>query len=564
MTTNQLKTSAFKAIFTVIILIAYKTLFGNYNASIGLMIALSCISFLKFDFTLYPLYKVIELTGLSSFLLVMSFLSGFNPLVGLIINMFTIFIVSYIYTNTSKNMVSYLFVFIYIYMIGIPVPLNLLPERFLSLLFGIFIIIISQFLFNKNKFKNSCTTMILDALHCMNEEIKNILENNYDKKDNLLIHNSLRNLLLLINDKNLNGIFSNALNKPYFNIAIILERLNTLINKINMLEDVSFRKEYLKYLNYIICNIIGSIENKNFNYKYVDFSYKCSDSHKESKVIEECTNLIELLCLNVNTLNHPINTIKLDLKELFCNNHHIHINSLKFNFSFKISVAISLSMFFIDKFNLINGKWMLITIYVLMQPFISETIVKTKKRIKGTIIGICLFVLIFGVLHTNIPSSLFLFFIFFVYFYATDYYVKVIFTCMLALSMNLTGDSLETLSTLRFSFIILGSLISLLFSKYFLPFTHSIHVNHLKDKYLELSSNMLSEFCDLLDGKGNEENLIKLALDCNTIESSLLSISKTLNDPSIEEFINNEYIVISHIRLSTLNFYHNKFKRSLI
>lgn len=564
MSTNKLKTSAFKAIFTVIILITYKTLFGDYNASIGFMVALSCISFLKFDFTLYPLYKTIEFTGLSFFLLVMSFLASLNPLVGLIINMFTIFIVFYIYTNTSKNMVSYFFVFIYIYMISLPVPLNLLPQRFLSLLFGIFIIIVSQFLFNKNKFKNSCTTMILDGLNCISEEIKNISENKYHKKDNVLIHDSLRNLLLLINDKNLNGIFSNALNKPYFNITIILERLNTLIDKINMLEDVSLKKEYLKYLDYIIHNVIESIKNKNFNYRYVDFSYKYSDSHKESKIINECTNLIELLCLNINALNNPINTIKLDLKKLLSNKHHININSLKFNFSFKVSVAISLSMFFIDKFNLNNGQWMIITIYVLMQPFISETIVKTKKRIKGTILGISLFVLIFGILHTNIPSTLFLSLILFVYFYATDYYVKVIFTCMLALSMSLTDDSLQTLSTLRFSFIILGSLISLLFSKYFLPFTHSAHVNHLKDRYLELSSNMLSELCDLLDGKGNKENLIKLALDCNTVESSLLSLSKNLNDSSIKELINTEYIVISHIRLSTLNFYHNKFKRRLI
>ncbi len=560
MFTNKLKISIFKAIFTVLILITYKTLFGNYNVAIGLILALSCISFLKFDFTLHPLYKSISFIGLSFFLLLMSFLASLNPLIGLSINMFTIFIVSYIYINTSKNMVSYLFIFIYIYMISIPIPLNLLPQRFCSLLFGVFVIIISQFLFNKDKFKTSSTTMILNALCSIEKEIKSILENKYSKKNNTLIHDSLRNLLLLINDKNLNSIFSKVLSKPYFNVAIILERINTLINRINMLEDTSFKNEYLKDLFSIISNIIKSINDKKSNHSYVDFSKKYKNLYLKSNIILECTNLIEMLCLNIDALNNPIQTIKVDLKELISRKHNIKFNSLKFNFSFKISVIISLSLFFVDKFNLINGKWMIITIYVLTQPFISETIVKTKKRIKGTILGISLFTLIFGVLHTNIPNILFLFLILSVYFYATDYYVKVIFTCMLALSINLTTSSLETLSTLRFSFIILGSFISILFSKYFLPYTHSNHIEDLKDKYLTLSSNMISEFCTVLDEKSNKENLIKLALDCNTVESSLLSLSKDLNDPSIEEFINSEYLVISHIRLSTLDFYHCKFK----
>lgn len=560
---NKLKASLFKAIFTVMILIIYKTLFGYYNISIGLIIALSCIAFLKFDFTLCPVYKTLSFIGLSFFLLLMSFLSGLNPFIGFIINIFTIFIVSYIYIDTSKNMVSYLFIFIYIYMISIPVPFNLLPKRFLSLLFGVLTIIISQFLFNKNKFKASCTNMILNSLYSINKEINSIIRDNYTKKDNILIHNSLRNLLLLINDKNLNSAFSKVISNHYFNIAVILERLTVLIDKINLLKNESLKINYLNDLTSVLSNIIKYIETKNLNNDYDIFLKKYSDIQKDYNAIYECNNLVEMLYSNIKTIDNPVNRIKVDLKELILNNISVNVNSLKFNFSIKISLAISLSMFFVDKFNLPNGKWMIITIYVLIQPFISDTVIKTKKRIKGTILGVSLFVLIFGVLHPNIPRVIFMFLILLIYFYATDYYVKVIFTCMLALSINLTGNSLETLSILRLSFILLGSIISILFSRYFLPFTHVNHIDDLKNKYLALSSNMVLELRNLLNGKSTNDNLVKLSLDCNTIESHLLSLSKNLNDPTIKEFINTEYKIISHIRLSTLSFYNNKIKRSL-
>ena len=115
MSKTKLKSSIFKAVFVTVMLIIYKTFLGNYDVAIGMILALSCIAFLKFDFTLYPIYKTASFICLNLFLLVMSFLSGINPFLGFIINLITIFIVSYSYMDTSKNMVSYLFTFVYIF-----------------------------------------------------------------------------------------------------------------------------------------------------------------------------------------------------------------------------------------------------------------------------------------------------------------------------------------------------------------------------------------------------------------------------------------------------------------
>lgn len=562
MSKTKLKASIFKAVFVTVMLIIYKTFFGNYDVAIGMILALSCIAFLKFDFTLYPIYKTASFICLNLFLLVMSFLSGINPFLGFIINLITIFIVSYSYMDTSKNMVSYLFTFVYIFMISIPVPYNLLPKRFISLLFGILVIMVSQFIFNKNKFKSSCTNLISNSLNNIIKEINDIIQENTNKKDNILIYDNLRNLLLFINNKNSHGIFSKGVNEHYFNIAVILERLADIIKKIDSLDDKSFKTNYLIDLKFILSDILKIIDNKEFNinHKLLEKYINSEDKHS---IIYECNNLIDMLYVNIEKLDNPSKMIKADFKKLLLDNISINFNSLRFNFSIKMALAISISMFFIDEFNLSNGRWLLITIYVLIQPFNSDTIVKTKKRIKGTLIGVSLFILIFGIFQPKIPSIIFILLLMLIYFYATDYYIKVASTCVLALSINLASNNLQTLSILRFSFIFIGAIISILFSKYFLPFSKINHLNELKNRYLLLSSKMVSELNEVLNDKYDISHLKKLSLDCNTIESTLLSLLKNTDDTKTKKLIYTEYKVISHIRFSTLSFYNDKLKRSL-
>ena len=563
MSKTKLKVSVFKAIFVTIMLIVYKKFFGNYDVAIGMILALSCIAFLKFDFTLNPIYKTTSFICLNLFLLVMSVLSGINPFIGFIINLITIFIVSYTYMDTSKNMVSYLFTFVYIFMISIPVPYNLLPKRFISLLFGILVIMISQFIFNRNKFKSSCNNLISNSLNNIIKEIDDIIQGNDNKRGNILTYDSLRSLLLFINNKNSYGIFSKGVNEHYFNIAVILERLTDIIRKIDSLDDKPFKANYLIDIKIILSDMLKIINSGKFNNNHKDLLKTYVDSEDKHSVIYECNNLIDMLYVNIEKIDNPSKMIKADFKKLLLDNISINFGSLRFNFSIKMALAISVSMFFIDKFNLSNGRWILITIYVLIQPFISDTIVKTKKRIKGTLIGVSLFILIFGIFQPKIPTIIFIFLLMLIYFYATDYYIKVASTCVLALSINLASNNLQTLSILRFSFIFIGAIISILFSKYFLPFSKINHLNELKNRYLLLSSKMVSELNEVLNDKYDISHLKKLSLDCNTIESTLLSLLKNTDDTKTKRLIYTEYKVISHIRFSTLSFYNDKLKRSL-
>lgn len=548
-----------KAIFTVCMIVLYKVLFGSENISIGLMVAFSVIAFLKLDFSLYPLYKGTVFSALSFFLLIMSFLAGLNPFLGLIINIFTIFTVSYLYMKESKNMVSYLFLFIYIYMVSINVPVELLPKRFLSLMFGVLIIVISQLLFNKNKFNKKSSVLLLNGLSNIKNGVTALLDNK--EYDASILNNKMRELLNLIDEQNSSIFFSTILFKHYFNIAISLERLAININKINLIADLNVKHSFLNDLNAEISNLINIISKNNSN--TIDFSLKYKEDFKSYPVLKECYDLLNILNTNFLFLSDYKHKIKITLKAINLKKKNININSLDCNFSIKVALAVSIPLFFIELFNIPNGKWIIITIYVLLQPLSDDTIIKTKKRIKGTIIAVSVFILIFRILNINIPEPLFLFVIMFFYFYAKDYYIKVIFTSLLALSVNLSNYSLGILSTTRFTFIIVGSIIALLVNKYLLPYTKVHHTNSLKDKYLILSNSLTKELCNLVDGNINEDNLIRLALYSNLIESKLLLLANNLNDSSLKNIISSENKIIKSIRFSILNIYSSKIKRSL-
>ncbi|OPF52794.1 hypothetical protein BH721_05915 [Clostridium baratii] len=548
-----------KAIFTVCMIVLYKVLFGPENISVGLMVAFSVIAFLKLDFSLYPLYRGTVFAALSFFLLIMSFLAGLNPFLGLIINLFTIFTVSYLYMKESKNMVSYLFLFIYIYMVSINVPVELLPKRFLSLMFGVLIIVVSQLLFNKNKFNKKSSTLLLNGLSNIKDGITNLLDNK--EYDSSILNNKMRELLNLIDEQNSNAFFSTILLKHYFNIAISLERLAININKVKLISDLNIKNSFLNDLNLEISNLINVLSKDKLN--SIDFSLKYKDNFKQYPILKECSDLLGILNSNFLSLNNYKHKIKIKLKDIKLKKKNLNINSLDCNFSVKVALAVSIPLFFIELFNIPNGKWIIITIYVLLQPLSDDTIIKTKKRIKGTIIAVSVFILIFRILNINIPESLFLFVLMFFYFYAKDYYIKVIFTSLLALSVNLSNYSLEILSTTRFTFIIVGSIIALLVNKYLLPYTKLHHKNSLKDKYLILSNSLTNELCNLVDGNINEDRLIKLALHSNLIESKLLLLANNLNDSSLKNIITSENKIIKSIRFSILNIYSSKIKRSL-
>ena len=566
MTIKQMNIKRFKlplifAVLSVVLMGGYKTIFGVENTIIGLIIAMASYAFLRLDLTSYPIYKSMIFLILNLFLAISAYISSINPFIGLIINFLILFTVSFIYTTEFKNVISYIFLLLYVYMWEYPISLDQLPRRLVAMGVGVFIIIGIHILFNRRNFKKNSNNIIIRAIRNIQREISHIINESYMEKENIYIDSELRKLLILIKGRNNNKFIGNNKDDIYFNIVLILERINSIINKVGKVNSKSeVVIEYLNSLNHDLENITLFLEEKEecINEEKDDLGKESminSLAEKEYAFLEECTELIMLLEKNINNLyeynkKKPRKRIKVkfNLKELLIGNSSLKMKHLRVAYSLKLAIAVSLIMFIVDLFKIPQGRWIVTSVYVVIQPYEEETLTKAIKRFKGTIIGVIIYISIFTFFPHIIPLELLLLILMFLYFVQKDYDKKVVCTALMTLSFGLSRSTVGSLAFYRFLFVIIGIGIALGVNKLIFPQSIKNSIYDLKERYLELTNKLLCELKSILYEEEYNENTVKLLLDCNLIESKLMENKLIAENLDIKDLVYKQSIILSKIR----------------
>lgn len=570
MTIKQMNIKRFKlplifAVLSVVLMGGYKTIFGVENTIIGLIIAMASYAFLRLDLTSYPIYKSMIFLILNLFLAISAYISSINPFIGLIINLLILFTVSFIYTTEFKNVISYIFLLLYVYMWEYPISLDQLPRRLVAMGVGVFIIIGIHILFNRRNFKKNSNNIIIRAIRNIQKEISHIINESYREKENIYIDSELRKLLILIKGRNNNKFIENHKDDIYFNIVLILERINSIINKVGKVNSKSKSViEYLNRLNHDLENITLFLERKVecINEEKDDLGKESminSLAEKEYAFLEECTELIRLLEKNINNLyeynrkkSRKRIKVKFNLKELLIGNSSLKMKHLRVAYSLKLAIAVSLIMFIVDLFKISQGRWIVTSVYVVIQPYEEETLTKAIKRFKGTIIGVIIYISIFTFFPHIIPLELLLLILMFLYFVQKDYEKKVVCTALMTLSFGLSRSTVGSLAFYRFLFVIIGIGIALGVNKLIFPQSIKNSIYDLKERYLELTSKLLYELKSILYEEKYNENTIKLLLDCNLIESKLMENKLIAENLELKDLVDKQSIILSKIRCLVL------------
>lgn len=570
MTIKQMNIKRFKlplifAVLSVVLMGLYKTIFGVENTIIGLIIAMASYAFLRLDLTSYPIYKSMIFLILNLFLAISAYISAINPFVGLIINFLILFTVSFIYTTEFKNVISYIFLLLYVYMWEYPISLDELPRRLVAMGVGVFIIIGIHILFNRRNFKKNSNNIIIRSIRNIQKEICHIINESYKEKENIYIDSELRKLLILIEGRNNNKFIENHKDDIYFNIVLILERINSIINKVGKINNKSKSViDYLNRLNHDLENITLFLERK------VEFINEEKDdlskgftinnwTEKEYAFLEECTELIRLLEKNINNL-YEYNRkksgkrikVKFNLKELLIGNSSLKVKHLRVAYSLKLAIAVSVIMFIVDLFKIPQGRWIVTSVYVVIQPYEEETLTKAIKRFKGTIIGVIIYISIFTFFPHIIPLELLLLILMFFYFFQKDYDKKVVCTALMTLSLGLSRSTVGSLAFYRFFFVIIGIVIALMVNKLIFPQSVKNSIYDLKERYLELTNKLLCELKSILYEDEYNENTVKLLLDCNLIESKLMENKLIAGNLELKDLVYKQSIILNKIRCRIL------------
>ena len=566
MTIKQMNIKRFKlplifAVLSVVLMGGYKTIFGVENTIIGLIIAMASYAFLRLDLTSYPIYKSMIFLILNLFLAISAYISAINPFVGLIINFLILFTVSFIYTTEFKNVISYIFLLLYVYMWEYPISLDELPRRLVAMGVGVFIIIGIHILFNRRNFKKNSNNIIIRSIRNIQKEICHMINESYREKENIYIDSELRKLLILIEGRNNNKFIENNKDDIYFNIVLILERINSIINKVGKINNKSKDViDYLNSLNHDLENITLFLERKVdcINEEKDDLNKSSTINNwtdKEYTFLGECTELIRLLEKNINNLyeyrrKKPRKRIKVkfNLKELLIGNSSLKVKDLRVAYSLKLAIAVSLIMFIVYLFKIHQGRWIVTSVYVVIQPYEEETLTKAIKRFKGTIIGVIIYISIFTFFPHIIPLELLLLILMFLYFVQKDYEKKVVCTALMALSFGLSRSTVGYLAFYRFLFVIIGIAIALGVNKIIFPQSTKNSIYDLKERYLELTSKLLCELKSILYEEKYNENTVKLLLDCNLIESKLMENKLIAENLELKDLVDKQSIILSKIR----------------
>lgn len=566
MTIKQMNIKRFKlplifAVLSVVLMGLYKTIFGVENTIIGLIIAMASYAFLRLDLTSYPIYKSMIFLILNLFLAISAYISAINPFIGLIINFLILFTVSFIYTTEFKNVISYIFLLLYVYMLEYPISLDELPRRLVAMGVGVFIIIGIHILFNRRNFKKNSNNIIIRSIRNIQKEICHIINKSYREKENIYIDSELRKLLILIEGRNNNKFIENHKDDIYFNIVLILERINSIINKVGKVNNKSKDViDYLNSLNHDLENITLFLERKveciNEEKDDLNKSYMINNwAEKEYAFLGECTELIRLLEKNINNLyeyrrkkSRKRIKVKFNLKELLIGNSSLKVKDLRVAYSLKLAIAVSLIMFIVDLFKIHQGRWIVTSVYVVIQPYEEETLTKAIKRFKGTIIGVIIYISIFTFFPHIIPLELLLLILMFLYFVQKDYEKKVVCTALMALSFGLSRSTVGYLAFYRFLFVIIGIVIALGINKLIFPQSIKNSIYDLKERYLELTNKLLYELKSILYEEKYNENTVKLLLDCNLIESKLMENKLIAENLELKDLVDKQSIILSKIR----------------
>lgn len=571
---QKAKKSLMKALFIVSMQIIYVKLFGYKNILVGMIMGMGTVSFLMRDLTGNLVYRGITFLILNIILGIFSFLSPINMWIGFFINFLTIFLTTYVYMNDFRSPTSYIFLMSYIFMWAIPVSFKELPARLLALGFSIIPIILAQLIFNKHRFENDSKKIIEEIIKDINKQIDDIKNNTFEISENLQINKKIRSLLVLINEKSSNKFQNSKYEMKQFNIAVYLDRINLIIGHVaKNKKDKKFKEEYLSDIKVQINNI--SLYNEDYSYidiinKNIDEFIKKYESISDKPIfISDSIHLLKVLKININnkeeckerniykiykTVNvaHKFELI-ISMKENF------NLNSLKMVYSLKLALSISLAMFLVQFLKIPYGRWIVITIYVIMQPYEEDTVIKAKKRLKGTFIGVILFFSIFSLIHDTIPKMIILFIAFYYYFYFKEYDKKVM--CMTTISLSSVSlvNYINIISIGRLMFIVVGVGFGLLINKYFLPYNITDSIEELKLKYKNNERKIQKELDKVLKGKGNLDKLIKLTLEESQIENKLIANNSRAKDKELEKIIYKHSIMMSDARFLLLRFYHEKY-----
>lgn len=553
------KTVTFIAIIAFIVV--FKLIFGEKNTLIGVTTVTATLMFLERDLSLSPIRNTIKLILINLLIGISSYLVISNMYLGIIVNFFTLFLISYNFCYNLRNPLYLPFTLQYLFLLANPVDKQELLIRIFSLVFGAIVIMLAQILVNKNRLAKSGNKLLENVCDSIVNKIE--YKEQYDLVDDGVekVNQSIDAFRTMVYDKREYNYYLTEEGRLKLNLSVALENIHSMIHDTNL---DSIDNDILKTLELLIKEVKLLLNNSKDNIDEHDVTLYMQRLFKicEEKDIDDLLNLqlLDSMLLLSDTIKslrsldekqYNIVDRSHEISELFSDSgiksFFIDRKSIRFCYAMRVAISITIATFIMQYFNLSEGRWILFTLLSLITPLYEASKSKTKDRIFATIIGSIIIFILFSIFKDPTLRMLIILATGYLNGYANQYRYSTIFVTISAIgSAALLGD-VGVLTINRIFFVFVGIVMAILANRFIFPYKLKDSMIQLKNMYHETIINMLKEVKNLVEGNKQPTTMKNLIVLTSLIDAKARGDEKIANSPSYNKIISERRSLVANI-----------------
>lgn len=553
------KTVTFIAIIAFIVV--FKLMFGEKNTLIGVTTVTATLMFLERDLSLSPVRNTIKLILINLLIGISSYLVISNMYLGIIVNFFTLFLISYNFCYNLRNPLYLPFTLQYLFLLANPVDNQELLLRIFSLVFGAIVIMLAQILVNKNRLAKSGNKLLENVCDSIVNKIE--YKEQYDLVDDGVekVNQSIDAFRTMVYDKREYNYYLTEEGRLKLNLSVALENIHSMIHDTNL---GSIDNDILKTLELLIKEVKLRLNNSKDNIGGHDVTLYMQKLFKicEEKDIDDLLNLqlLDSMLLLSDTIKslraldekqYNIVDRSHEISELFSDSgiksFFMDKKSIRFCYAMRVAISITIATFIMQYFNLSEGRWILFTLLSLITPLYEASKSKTKDRVFATIIGSIIIFILFSIFKDPTLRMLIILATGYLNGYANQYRYSTIFVTVSAIgSAALLGD-VGILTINRIFFVFVGIVMAILANKYIFPYKVKDSMIQLKNMYHETIINMLKEVKNLVEGNKQPTTMKNLIVLTSLIDAKARGDEKIANSPSYSKIISERRSLVANI-----------------
>lgn len=553
------KTVTFIAIIAFIVV--FKLMFGEKNTLIGVTTVTATLMFLERDLSLSPVRNTIKLILINLLIGISSYLVISNMYLGIIVNFFTLFLISYNFCYNLRNPLYLPFTLQYLFLLANPVDNQDLLLRIFSLVFGAIVIMLAQILVNKNRLAKSGNKLLENVCDSIVNKIE--YKEQYDLVDDGVekVNQSIDAFRTMVYDKREYNYYLTEEGRLKLNLSVALENIHSMIHDTNL---GSIDNDILKTLELLIKEVKLLLNNSKDNIGGHDVTLYMQKLFKicEEKDIDDLLNLqlLDSMLLLSDTIKslraldekqYNIVDRSHEISELFSDSgiksFFMDKKSIRFCYAMRVAISITIATFIMQYFNLSEGRWILFTLLSLITPLYEASKSKTKDRVFATIIGSIIIFILFSIFKDPTLRMLIILATGYLNGYANQYRYSTIFVTVSAIgSAALLGD-VGILTINRIFFVFVGIVMAILANKYIFPYKVKDSMIQLKNMYHETIINMLKEVKNLVEGNKQPTTMKNLIVLTSLIDAKARGDEKIANSPSYSKIISERRSLVANI-----------------